>query len=52
MRVSMKLYIEGDIGLSDGSIHEVRQLELRAQISAAIAGGSSNVTFSLPRGVF
>jgi prepilin-type N-terminal cleavage/methylation domain-containing protein len=43
---------EGDISLSDGSVHEVRQLELRAQIGAALAAGSSNVVFSLPHGVF
>lgn len=42
----------GNIALSDGSAHEVQNLQLRAQISAAIAGGSSNVTFSMPRGVF
>ncbi|HUR46136.1 MAG TPA: type II secretion system protein, partial [Candidatus Saccharimonadales bacterium] len=43
---------QGDIALSDGSVHEVRSLELRAQISAAISAGSSNVTFALPRGEF
>lgn len=43
---------QGNIVLSDGSAHEVRDLQLRAQISSAIAGGSTNVTFSLPRGVF
>ncbi|MDB6031701.1 MAG: hypothetical protein JWM16_2039 [Verrucomicrobiales bacterium] len=43
---------EGDIALSDGSVHEVRNLQLRAQISAALSGGSSNVIFSLPRGFF
>jgi prepilin-type N-terminal cleavage/methylation domain-containing protein len=43
---------QGDIALSDGSVHEVRDLQLRAQISAAISGGSSNVIFSLPRGFF
>jgi prepilin-type N-terminal cleavage/methylation domain-containing protein len=40
----------GNIVLSDGSAHQMQTLQFRAQISAAIAGGSSNVTFSLPRG--
>jgi prepilin-type N-terminal cleavage/methylation domain-containing protein len=43
---------QGDIGLTDGSVQQVRELQLRAQIAAAIAGGSSNAVFSLPRGVF
>jgi prepilin-type N-terminal cleavage/methylation domain-containing protein len=40
----------GQIGLSDGSVQETTALQLRDQISAALAGGSTNVTFSLPRG--
>jgi hypothetical protein len=43
---------EGDIALSDGSAHEVRDLQLRAQIMAALSAGSTNVTFALPRGDF
>jgi hypothetical protein len=43
---------EGNIVLSDGSAHEVRDLQLRAQISASISAGNTNVTFALPRGEF
>ena len=43
---------QGNIALSDGSAHEVRSLELRAQITAALSAGNTNVTFALPRGVF
>jgi prepilin-type N-terminal cleavage/methylation domain-containing protein len=43
---------QGNIVLSDGSAHEVKDLQLRAQISAALAGGNSNVVFSLPHGFF
>jgi len=40
----------GDIGLSDGSVREVTAIDLREQISTALSSGSTNVTFSLPRG--
>lgn len=42
---------KGNIGLSDGSVQQVSSAELREAISAALAGGCTNVTFSLPRGV-
>jgi prepilin-type N-terminal cleavage/methylation domain-containing protein len=41
----------GQIGLSDGSVQETTSFQLRDQISAALSGGSTNVVFSLPRGV-
>jgi len=42
----------GDILLSDGSAHEIANaIQLRDQISAALANGSTNVMFSLPQGV-
>jgi prepilin-type N-terminal cleavage/methylation domain-containing protein len=41
----------GQIGLSDGSVQETSSFQLRDQISAALSGGSTNVVFSLPRGV-
>ena len=40
----------GQLGLSDGSVQETSTLQLRDQISSALSGGSTNVTFSLPRG--
>ena len=42
---------KGDLVLSDGSVHEASTVELRDWISAALSGGSTNVQFSLPRGV-
>jgi prepilin-type N-terminal cleavage/methylation domain-containing protein len=42
---------QGNIALADGSIQQVKTPGLRAQISAAFAGGLTNVTFSKPRGV-
>ena len=42
----------GDIALSDGSVQQVHTSGLRDQVSAAIKGGSVNVTFSKPRGTF
>lgn len=41
----------GYIVLSDGSVHHATTTQLREFISAALSSGSSNVTFSLPRGV-
>lgn len=52
--------MNGDIGISDGSVQEVTTLQLRDQISAALSEGSKNpaadptkisVTLSMPRGV-
>jgi prepilin-type N-terminal cleavage/methylation domain-containing protein len=40
----------GNIGLSDGSVQETTTIALRDQISTTLAGGSTNVTFSMPRG--
>jgi prepilin-type N-terminal cleavage/methylation domain-containing protein len=42
---------KGNITLSDGSVQMVNTLDLQAQIAAALAAGSTNVTFSKPRGV-
>jgi prepilin-type N-terminal cleavage/methylation domain-containing protein len=42
---------KGNITLSDGSAQTVTTPQLREQISLALAAGSTNVTFSLPRGV-
>jgi len=41
----------GNLVLSDGSVQETSTLQLREQISTALSGGSTNVLFSLPRGV-
>lgn len=43
--------LQGNVGLSDGSIQEIKTPGLRAQISAAFAAGLTNVIFSKPRGV-
>jgi hypothetical protein len=42
---------QGNLVLADGSVHQKTTMQLREQISAALAGGSTNVVFSLPRGV-
>jgi hypothetical protein len=42
---------QGNLGLSDGSVQQTTTPQLREQISATLAAGSTNVTFSLPRGV-
>ena len=42
---------QGNVTLSDGSSLQINTPQLREQISAALAAGSTNVTFSLPRGV-
>ena len=42
----------GDIVLSDGSVQQTGTPALREQISASLAGGSTNVIFSKPRGTF
>src|SRR5207248_117938 len=43
----------GDIAMSDGSVAETSTPQLRELISTALAGtgGSTNVIFSMPRGV-
>jgi len=41
----------GYIALSDGSVHHTTTSQLREHIGSALSGGSTNVTFSLPRGV-
>ena len=40
----------GNVALSDGSVHTMSTAELVAQITAAFAGGSTNVTISMPQG--
>ena len=40
----------GNIGLTDGSVHQINTIQLREAILEALAGGSTNVQFSLPRG--
>src|SRR6266496_100050 len=42
---------QGNITLSDGSVEQCNTPQLREQISAALSAGSTNVIFSLPRGV-
>lgn len=42
----------GNLALADGSVQLTKTETLRAQISAAIASGITNVVFSKPRGVF
>jgi prepilin-type N-terminal cleavage/methylation domain-containing protein len=42
---------KGDLTLSDGSVQMVNTLQLQEQISTALSAGSTNVTFSKPRGV-
>jgi prepilin-type N-terminal cleavage/methylation domain-containing protein len=42
---------KGNLTLSDGSVQMVNTLELQAQILSALSAGSTNVTFSKPRGV-
>jgi prepilin-type N-terminal cleavage/methylation domain-containing protein len=41
---------KGQIGLADGSVHLTTTPDLRERISTALAEGSTNVVFSLPRG--
>ena len=43
---------QGHLGLADGSVQLTKTAALRAQISAALASGLTNVIFSKPRGVF
>lgn len=42
----------GNLALSDGSVQQTKTVNLRAQISAALASGLTNVVFSKPRGIF
>ncbi|MEN9677744.1 MAG: hypothetical protein RIS76_3640 [Verrucomicrobiota bacterium] len=42
----------GNLALADGSVQNTKTAALRAQISAALASGLTNVVFSKPRGVF
>ncbi len=42
---------QGDLALSDGSVQRTTTESLREHIAAALASGSTNVIFSLPRGV-
>ena len=42
----------GDLALADGSVQQTKTEALRAQISAALASGLTNVVFSKPRGIF
>jgi prepilin-type N-terminal cleavage/methylation domain-containing protein len=43
---------QGNLLASDGSVQQVKNDELRAQILAALATGLTNVVFSKPRGIF
>lgn len=43
---------KGNLSLTDGSVHQTKTETLRAQISAALASGITNVVFSKPRGIF
>jgi len=42
---------DGQILLSDGSVQQTTTQQLRDAISESLSGGSTNVMFSLPRGV-
>ncbi len=42
----------GNLTLSDGSVQQMNKENLRAQISAALDAGVTNVVFSKPRGIF
>jgi prepilin-type N-terminal cleavage/methylation domain-containing protein/prepilin-type processing-associated H-X9-DG protein len=42
----------GNLVFGDGSVQQVKDEELRAQILASLASGLTNVTFSKPRGIF
>jgi len=42
----------GNLTLADGSVQQTKSEGLRAQISAALASGLTNVVFSKPRGIF
>jgi prepilin-type N-terminal cleavage/methylation domain-containing protein len=43
---------KGDLSLADGSVQLTKTPALRAQISAALSSGLTNVVFSKPRGIF
>src|SRR5207253_3249022 len=43
---------KGNLALSDSSVQQTKTPILRAQISADLATGVTNVVFSKPRGVF
>ncbi|MBI2946312.1 MAG: type II secretion system protein [Verrucomicrobia bacterium] len=43
---------QGNLTLADGSVHNTKTANLRAQISAALASGLTNVVLSKPRGIF
>jgi prepilin-type N-terminal cleavage/methylation domain-containing protein len=43
---------KGNVSLSDGSVNNMNTEALRAQISAALAAGTTNVIISKPQGVF
>ena len=43
---------KGNLALADGSVQQTKTETLRAQISAALASGITNVVFSKPRGIF
>lgn len=43
---------KGNLALADLSVHQTKTEQLRAQISACLATGLTNVVFSKPRGIF
>lgn len=43
---------QGNILLSDASVHLMKTAQLRSQIITALNTGSTNVVFALPRGIF
>jgi prepilin-type N-terminal cleavage/methylation domain-containing protein/prepilin-type processing-associated H-X9-DG protein len=43
---------KGNLALADGSVQQAKTDALRAQISAGLASGLTNVVFSKPRGIF
>jgi prepilin-type processing-associated H-X9-DG protein len=42
---------QGNIALADGSVHQTTSAGLQEIIGSALSGGTTNVTFSKPRGV-
>jgi prepilin-type N-terminal cleavage/methylation domain-containing protein len=43
---------QGNVLMADSSVQQLKTDRLRAQISAGLAGGLTNVVFSKPRGIF
>jgi hypothetical protein len=44
--------VKGNLGMADGSMRKTVTRALREQISAQLAATTTNVVFSMPRGIF